>query len=182
MTNEPREPTTLAIAMRTIAQAVVFWSVFLFLAPWLIVRAESATALGRFNFGGDLSRLLGVVLFAAGGTLGIASAACMVRLGRGTPLPLDPARKLVIVGPYRVVRNPMAIAGLAQAVGVGVFLGSLSVIVYAIVGGVVWDALVRPWEERDLARRFGAEYERYRESVRCWIPGRLSVRRRGRAR
>jgi len=177
-----REPSTLTIAMRTFAQAAVFWSVFLFLVPWLIVRAEFAIGLGRFNFAGDGSRVLGVVIFTAGGTLGIVSATCMVRFGRGTPLPLDPARRLVIAGPYRFVRNPMAIAGLAQAVGVGVFLGSPSVIAYAIVGGVVWDAVVRPWEERDLARRFGAEYERYREGVRCWIPGRISGRRRGQAR
>jgi protein-S-isoprenylcysteine O-methyltransferase Ste14 len=27
--------------------------------------------------------------------------------GKGTPLPLDPPKKLVIEGPYQVVRNPM---------------------------------------------------------------------------
>jgi protein-S-isoprenylcysteine O-methyltransferase Ste14 len=183
MTMAEREPTTISIAMRTVVQAAVFWSVFLFLLPWLITRAEAALGLERFRFEGDVARALGVLVFVAGGSLGIASAACMVRHGRGTPLPLDPARRLVVVGSYRYVRNPMAIAGLAQAVGVGVFLGSAFVIAYAIVGGIVWDLLVRPWEERDLAQRFGSGYEDYRREVRCWIPGRrFSAPRRERAR
>jgi len=29
---------------------------------------------------------------------------------------------------------------------------------------------VRPLEEVDLEERFGADYRRYRDSVRCWIP------------
>jgi len=48
----------------------------------------------------------------------------MAVLGNGTPLPAATARRLVIGGPYRFVRNPMAVAGLVQTVGVGLWTGS----------------------------------------------------------
>lgn len=63
-----------------------------------------------------------------------------------------------------------AVAGLAQGVAVGVFVGSPLVVLYALAGGPVWNAFVRPWEEIDLEQRFGEAYRRYRAAVRCWIP------------
>ena len=81
------------------------------------------------------------------------------------------AHRLVIAGPYRRVRNPMAVAGVAQGVAVGLLGTSWLVIVYALAGGVLWHLLVRPLEEQDLASRFGADYQRYRSTVRCWVPG-----------
>jgi protein-S-isoprenylcysteine O-methyltransferase Ste14 len=36
---------------------------------------------------------------------------------------------LVIAGPYRYVRNPMAVAGILQGIAVGWYLGSVSVII-----------------------------------------------------
>jgi len=51
---------------------------------------------------------LGWVLIAAGIVLYIACAFWGFAIrGKGTPLPLDPPKKLVVEGPYRVVRNPM---------------------------------------------------------------------------
>jgi protein-S-isoprenylcysteine O-methyltransferase Ste14 len=112
----------------------------------------------------------GGLLFLLGGTLGLTSGMVMAAQGRGTPLPADCARELVVIGPYRYIRNPMAVAGLAQGVGVGIALGSPAVILYAVLGGPVWHVFVRPWEEADLEQRFGDDYRHYREAVRCWQP------------
>jgi protein-S-isoprenylcysteine O-methyltransferase Ste14 len=90
--------------------------------------------------------------------------------GSGTPLPSAATTRLVTSGPYRFVRNPMAVAGIVQGVGVGLTLQSWLVVLYAIAGSVVWNWFVRPVEEADLTAKFGNEYLAYRAQVRCWIP------------
>jgi protein-S-isoprenylcysteine O-methyltransferase Ste14 len=34
----------------------------------------------------------------------------------------------------------------------------------------MWNYGARPWEEFDLEQKFGAEYARYKNEVRCWWP------------
>lgn len=155
---------------KTLAHTAVFWAVFLVVIPAGVVALESSVGLAGWRFTSDAGRIAGVVLFALGGALGLSTSAVMAVVGKGTPLPTDCARELVVVGPYRFVRNPMAIAGLAQGAAVGVFLGSPGVVLYALTGGPVWDVFVRPWEEQDLERRFGEPYREYRAAVRCWWP------------
>lgn len=90
--------------------------------------------------------------------------------GDGTPLPAATANRLVTAGPYRVVRNPMAVSGFVQGAAVGLMLSSWMVVVYAVLGSLLWNFAVRPLEEADLEARFGDEFRRYRDTVRCWIP------------
>lgn len=165
-----RSSSTAAIAVRTIAQTAVFWGVFLFLIPWGIVAMEGRLGIERWHEAAANWRGVGAILFASAGCLGLTSAGIMVMRGRGTPLPLDPATRLVTVGPYRWVRNPMAVAGLAQGIAVGIWLGSVPVVIYALLGGPVWHCFVRPWEEADLGHRFGAAYDAYRSATPLWIP------------
>jgi len=71
---------------------------------------------------------------------------------------------------YRYVRNPMAVAGIVQGIAVGWYLGSYAVIVYSLVGAVLWHVVVRPVEEAGLNSRFGKTYTEYRQRVRLWLP------------
>ncbi|WP_349310925.1 isoprenylcysteine carboxylmethyltransferase family protein [Microbacterium sp. MM2322] len=152
----------------TALQIVVFWGVALGIVPAVIVWFETRWMLHVPAPAG--ARIAGAVLFAAASVVGLWSAAVMSTAGDGTPLPIATARRLVIRGPYRFVRNPMALAGISQGVAVGLMLSSWLVVVYAVCGSVVWDTAIRPHEERDLEDRFGAEFRRYRAQVRCWMP------------
>lgn len=153
---------------KTLVQTACFWSFFLFAIPPLVLLVEDAIGLVAWRFDAPLSRAAGVLLFALCGTLGLWSGITMAIVGAGTPVPFDCPRALVVRGPYRMTRNPMVIAGIGQGIAVGLFLGSPLVIAYALCGAVVWNAVVRPWEERDLASRFGSAYETYRRDVPCW--------------
>lgn len=157
---------------KTLTQMLAMWSVFLFGLPALVYFVEGKLPLKRYQFASRSWKVAGIALFLSGWALAEMSAVFMVVKGRGTPLPADCPRELVVAGPYRYVRNPMAIGSFAQGFAVGLFLGSPLVILYTLIGSVGWNYTVRPWEEMDLERRFGAPYARYRDGVRCWVPRR----------
>ncbi|MFD5214960.1 methyltransferase family protein [Microbacterium sp. NPDC058345] len=163
--------------LRTGGQIVVFWGLFLLILPTLIALVER-----RWGLHVDPPLVvpsLGAVAFAAATALGLWSATTMASRGDGTPLPRATARTLVMSGPYRIVRNPMAVAGIAQGVAVGMMLGSWLVVGYALCGSLVWNHLIRPGEEADLLSRFGASYEQYRQRVSVWVPRRPRPRPSG---
>ncbi len=154
---------------KTLLQTVVFWSVFLSLLPWVVINLERLAA-PNLPPPATSAKVIGGVLFLVAGSLSLTSGLVMALRGRGTPMPNDCPRELVVAGPYRYVRNPMAVGGITQGVAVGLMLGSPFVVIYSVAGAIVWHLLVRPWEEADLERRFGQPYLRYRATVRCWIP------------
>jgi protein-S-isoprenylcysteine O-methyltransferase Ste14 len=159
---------------KTLLQIVAFWSFFLALVPFFLVHIEPTLGWSRFAFSGQ--HTLAATSFFALSALGLLCGWTIARRGDGTPLPLDGPRRLVIAGPYAYVRNPMAIAGLGQGVAVALGLGSWMVLGYVILGGAIWNWVVRPSEEADLEKQFGGEFARYRQAVRCWIPRRRPYR------
>lgn len=152
----------------TFAQTAIFWGVFLWILPKGIVELESRLGWNAFVHTGQF--ILSVSLLAVASWVGAWSGITMALAGDGTPLPTATAPRLVVRGPYRFVRNPMALAGISQGVAVGWWMGSSGVIAYSIVGAFVWHWFVRPVEEADLRSRFGDQYAQYKQAVRLWVP------------
>jgi protein-S-isoprenylcysteine O-methyltransferase Ste14 len=155
----------------SLSQLVFFWTTFLIALPLFLTWLESRWRIRWPRLADDPLSAPGIVVFVVGSAIGLWSCLTMATLGRGTPLPSVSARVLVVAGPYGLVRNPMAVAGALQTIGVGLWAGSWTVILSALVGGALWHGLIRPAEEADLLSRFGEDYLRYRRRVRCWIPG-----------
>lgn len=97
-------------------------------------------------------------------------------MGRGTPAPIDPPKKLIVRGPHRYVRNPMYLAVLTVVTGWAVLFRSPAILLYAACVALLFHLAVLVVEEPSLRRLFGDEYEEYCRSVRRWIP-RASRRR-----
>jgi protein-S-isoprenylcysteine O-methyltransferase Ste14 len=168
MFREEKTTRTNWILTKTFVQIIIVWSVVLVVFPSLILHLEDKLGVPRFGF--PFQTTLAIALFAGISLIGVSSAVTMSKLGKGTPLPLDSARHLVVSGTYAFVRNPMAISGVGQGLAVGLYLGSPLVLIYSLMGGLIWQLIFRPLEEANLRERFGAEYEDYRRNVRCWIP------------
>ena len=152
--------------VKTLVQVVCIWVLALLVIPGIILDAFDGLAMPP----GGISLAVGTIVFSCFSLLGLTSAFVMVRDGAGTPLPLDQTNQLVVSGPYRYVRNPMAVAGIGQGLALAILFQSLPLLVYAVLGAVVWHVVVRPMEERDLVQRFGDPYVEYRKKVFCWIP------------
>jgi protein-S-isoprenylcysteine O-methyltransferase Ste14 len=162
------EARTGWILTKTFTQIVVVWTLILFVLPTVIVQIETRLGIPQFSF--PFQKILAAILFCAISTLGVSGAYTMAKIGRGTPLPMDTASRLVVRGIYSFVRNPMAISGIGQGLAVGLFLGSPLVLLYGLMGALIWQLIFRPLEEDDLLKSFGADFEDYRKNVRCWIP------------
>lgn len=119
-----------------------------------------------------LAQVAGVVVGLLGAGLAVWCILTFPIVGRGTPAPFDPPRRLVVVGPYRWIRNPMYVgAGLALA-GATLYYKSLALLAYLAVFLFATHLLVLGYEEPTLRRLFGADYEAYSERVGRWWPRR----------
>jgi len=93
------------------------------------------------------------------------------RKASGTPWPFKPPSRLITTGIYAHVRNPMVIAGILIAAGLGFLFGSLSLILIFIPLLTLLGFLyLKAVEERELELRFGKEYMDYKKSVPMFIP------------
>jgi len=118
----------------------------------------------------ELQQVAGMVIGAAGAAVALWCIFTFASIGRGTPAPFDPPRRLVIQGPYRFVRNPMYMgAGLTLA-GAALFFESLPLLGYTGLFFLATHLFVVWYEEPALRRTFGQEYEAYCRQVRRWRP------------
>jgi protein-S-isoprenylcysteine O-methyltransferase Ste14 len=114
--------------------------------------------------------LLGGLLFIAGLALFAWCVMLFARVGRGTLAPWDPTQRLVAVGPYRHVRNPMISGVATMLAGEALFHGSRHLAAWLGVFALFNHMYFLIAEEPGLARRFGASYQEYKASVPRWVP------------
>src|SRR6516164_5955262 len=71
-------------------------------------------------------QIAGMIIGGVGTVIARWCIFTFVFVGKGTPAPVDPPRRLVIRGPYRFVRNPMYIGAGLVLVGLAIFYESIS--------------------------------------------------------
>ena len=132
------------------------------IVPLLIVRGTGVTLEPR-SWPGWVLIVLGVSLYMG----------CLwnfATVGRGTPGPWDPTKKVVATGPYRWVRNPMYIAVLAVILGEAWLFTSLALVAYTVIVALIVHTFVVVYEEPRLTDQFGDSYVAYQQQVGRWIP------------
>ena len=151
----------------SIAAGSAFIGTLFILAPAGAIQLNEAWDWPRWQIAGG--RVLGSGLVLAGVVVYAYCSGLFSRVGKGTPVPLEPPEHLVIEGLYRFSRNPMYVAQVAYLLGLFVYCGELSLALYAaIFAGAIHTSIVRT-EEPELRRRFGEEYVRYTQEVPRWI-------------
>ena len=139
------------------------------LVPWLLRPADAAfSAVGLVPLGLGLGLLLWCVRD-------------FYMAGRGSLAPWAPPERLVVVGLYRVTRNPMYVAVLLMLVGWALAFGTPRLWIYASALAVAFHLRVVLGEEPWLDRRYGEQWAEYRASVPRWLVswgGRMGMSRR----
>jgi protein-S-isoprenylcysteine O-methyltransferase Ste14 len=153
------------IWLRTALFAALVPGVVLILVPFALVTRGLGPHLDL-----GTGQLLGLVPLALGLAVILQRFADFVRRGRGTPVPYDPPRELVVAGLYRLVRNPQYVGVVLVVVGEALLTGAVVLFGYAALLAVGYDLFVRYYEERTLQRLFGEAYARYCHLVPRWLP------------
>lgn len=162
-----REATTFVL-VRAITYATLFIGFFLVFMPARVLSWSEITR----PVGTGPAQIAGVVFGTGGALLALWCIATFIVVGRGTPAPFDPPRNLVVVGPYRWVRNPMYIGAALALAGAALFYESWALVGYCAAFLFVTYLFVVLYEEPALRATFGDAYVRYCGRVGRWVPKR----------
>jgi len=161
------------VLARAITYAALFIGLLLVFLPARVISRSGVVPPAAIGW----CQVTGAAIVVVGATIALWCVFTFVFVGRGTPAPFDPPRRLVVRGPYRVVRNPMYIGAVLALAGAALFYGSLPLLAYTGVFLLITHVFVVWYEEPTLARAFGEDYAAYRRQVRRWRPALRADRR-----
>jgi protein-S-isoprenylcysteine O-methyltransferase Ste14 len=161
-----RAHTNIFVLVRAVTYATLFIGLVLVYVParflsWSGIVAPATTG---------VPQVAGMTMVAIGTAIALWCVFTFVFIGKGTPAPFDPPRKLVVRGPYRFVRNPMYNHAGTTLAGAALYYQSLSILIYTGLFFLITHMFVVLYEEPTLRRTFGDEYEAYFGRVSRWLP------------
>lgn len=141
-----------------------------FVPPPLMLAAF--VGLGLLIDGGPMAT--GLVLAAAMivglAGLGLIASALGLFFRRETRAePWRAASFLVAGGPYRFTRNPMYLGMTLVGLAAALASSSIAAALMTLLAALIVDRVVIRREEAYLTRRFGKDYQAYRDKVRRWL-------------
>lgn len=135
------------------------------LVPWWLLTASAGSDVRSALLG-----FAGAVVFALGFALFVWCVSLFARVGEGTLAPWDPTQKIVAVGPYRHVRNPMITGVATMLLGEALYFGSVAIGVWLLIFVTISHLYFISSEEPGLEQRFGESYRIYKANVPRWLP------------
>ncbi len=149
--------------LKTIVWSGIFLGFFgLWLVPNIVYGEPISNFIFQFNLG-SLVSFLGLSLI-------VYCVIIFIERGNGTPSPLDPPKKLQIIGPYKYTRNPMYVGYLIFNIGLFLSTWNIKFLALVLLFFVSFHLFIVLYEEIKLKKLFGQEYVRYTQKVKRWIP------------
>jgi len=113
---------------------------------------------------------LSLPILVIGATIALGTVYSFAR-ARGSPVPLNPPQKLLTTGLYSQVRNPMLLGWFVMLLGMGILLNAFSLIFIFTPLFILLNVLyVKTIEEKEMEKKFGEQYLKYKKSVPTFIP------------
>lgn len=160
------------VLIRTITYATLFVG---FVLIYLPARLLAWTGIVR-PAAMDWPQIAGLLIGGVGAVVALSCVFAFAFIGKGTPAPFDPPRRLVVRGPYRFVRNPMYIGAALAVAGAALFYRSMALAAFVAGFLLVTHLFVLLYEEPTLRRLFGPDYESYCHRVHRWRPSAQPLR------
>lgn len=160
----------IPLVLRMILYGTFFLAFVLVGLAWLSHRLDVFVPTVHAELG--WIRVLGAVLACVCLGIYIRTSYVLTARGRGAFVEFDPPAELVVTGPYRWVRNPIAASLVATILGEALLLSSTGIFVMFLIALLLAHLQVVLLEEPLLRKRFGQPYVDYLRRVPRWIPRR----------
>ena len=157
----------LWLATRNVAMIILFPGTVVGYIPYRLLTPITAPELTSLS----LNQWTAMLVLAIGAAILLKSIWSFANVGKGTLSPFDETHKLIVVGLYRYVRNPMYVGVILILLAESWFFWSTPLIKYSGLCFVIANVLVIGYEENRLRYKYGGEFRRYCEHVGRWIPG-----------
>ena len=161
----PNTSETLSAFVGTLFFLLLLLPIFYVGIPYVILSASGHV----FIFSIGVFQVLGILFIVLGVVVLIWCSTNFILHAKGTPIPFSPTKKLIVTGLYRIVRNPIYIAGLFLLIGEAFLFQSYGIFTYSLIMCGIFHVHVL-MEETHLKGEFGEAYEQYRRAVPRWIP------------
>jgi protein-S-isoprenylcysteine O-methyltransferase Ste14 len=161
---QPQGPLWLT-TIASLAVGACFFALWFWLLPGWLGFDVAAVGAAKSRWIGPLPSVLGF-------SVALRCIWDFGKTGRGMPAPFVPPQRLVVVGFYRYVRNPMYLGFFAGWIGLWVVFGraNRAALVIVLVATLAVGLFVKFYEEPTLRKMFGPDYEEYCKNVPRWIP------------
>jgi protein-S-isoprenylcysteine O-methyltransferase Ste14 len=127
--------------------------------------------LGISSFFNGLGNIvIGAMAIIMGGVVAIWTVVIQISLASGTPFPMLPTKKLLIVGPFKYCRNPMTLGTVTAYAGIAIAVGSFTALIVIAIFAAILISYLKIIEEKELQMRFGDEYIEYKKKTPFIIP------------
>jgi protein-S-isoprenylcysteine O-methyltransferase Ste14 len=135
----------------------------------LLPQVDKRLRLGSF-YAGNGNIIIGMVAILMGGLLAFWTIIVQIKLASGTPFPMLPTQKLLMIGPFKYCRNPMTLGTITAYSGVAILVGSYSAVLAVVIFALILMVYLKLVEEKELEMRFGPEYLEYKKNTPFILP------------
>jgi protein-S-isoprenylcysteine O-methyltransferase Ste14 len=144
----------------------------------ILPQVDKIIGIGSFYIGyGNL--IIGVIAIIMGGFFALWTITAQIKLASGTPFPMLPTQKLLIIGPFKYCRNPMTLGTIIAYSGVAIWVGSFMSLFAVAIFALMLLVYLKLIEEKELAMRFGPEYLEYKKNTPFILPIRSAKAEKG---
>ena len=116
------------------------------------------------------TRLVSLFLLSTGWPLALWTVVDQFIRGRGTPVPVMATQELLVDGPYRISRNPMALGTILAYLGLALWRRAWRSVLAVLFGSVILLTYIKLVEEKEMEARFGQAYLEYKRNTSFLFP------------
>ena len=151
----------------TLILALLYGLFVLVIFPLVFIKTNDYFSFPIYS--NSLIKYLGIVLIILGGLFWFYCINLFFFIGKGTPVPINPPKKIIVNGLYKFSRNPMYVSTLVILFGYLLVFGRILLLIYLFLDFLFLNLFIVLYEEPTLKRKFGKDYFNYCNKVPRWL-------------